>query len=399
MKKYEIENNIIICLIDNPELITQMYVDMECFENYYNKKILQIIREMYEEYKRFDITLFKSKLNPNEVIYFGEYIDSLMNLMPNISLFNEYQNQLIENYKEKLIKEEINNYISKKISEDELIEKIQEINNKLLVNQDKRKVTPDEMLAMVRNKDKIIEFARFKQLNEKLRIKKKTVNIIAARPSEGKSALALNLFCDLAKKYKCIYFNMEMTEEEVYERMLAIEGNVTMAEVNTPKTEFQDKFIHGVAEEIYNFDYEVINGSKTVNAIKNKIIKEQRDGHVIVFIDYVGYIVGKNGENDRDRIGNAVRELNNITKDYDCTIFLIAQINRNGSDVPTMQDLKDSGELEQTADTIILIHDKDKEDNSDVKEIGFLIPKCRGGKRNVRISVTFEKKKQRMTTN
>ena len=61
-----------------------------------------------------------------------------------------------------------------------------------------------------------------------------------------------------------------------------------------------------------------------------------------------------------------------------------------------MQDLKDSGELEQTADTIILIHDENKENNADVKQIDFLIPKCRGGKRNVKIPVDFDKTKQRM---
>ena len=63
------------------------------------------------------------------------------------------------------------------------------------------------MIYMIRNREKTINFKRFKALNEKLKIKKKTVNVIGARPSEGKSALALNLFCDLAKEYKCIYFN------------------------------------------------------------------------------------------------------------------------------------------------------------------------------------------------
>ena len=265
----------------------------------------------------------------------------------------------------------------------------------MVIKQNNKK-TPEEMIYMIRNREKTINFKRFKALNEKLKIKKKTVNVIGARPSEGKSALALNLFCDLAKEYKCIYFNMEMTEEEVYERMLGIEANIPITDINKPQTEYQEEYIMEVANKIYNYKYEVINGSKTVQAMKNKIIKEQREEHCIVFIDYTGYIVGKQGQNDRERIGEAVRELNNITKDYDCTIFLIAQINRNGSDVPTMQDLKDSGEIEQTADTIILIHDDKKEDNSDIKEIGFLIPKCRGGKRNIRIPVEFNKLEQRM---
>ena len=189
---------------------------------------------------------------------------------------------------------------------------------------------------------------------------------------------------------------MEMTEEEVYERMLGIESNISIKDINNPQTEYQNNSIKETANKIYGYKYEVINGSKTVKSIKSKIINEQRDEHVIVFIDYVGYIVGKAGQNDRERIGEATRELNNITKDYDCTIFLICQINRNGSEEPTMEDLKDSGEIEQTGDTIILIHDGNKNNNDDVKEISLLIPKCRGSKRNVRIPVIYDKAKQRM---
>ena len=61
-----------------------------------------------------------------------------------------------------------------------------------------------------------------------------------------------------------------------------------------------------------------------------------------------------------------------------------------------MQDLKDSGELEQSADTIILIHDENKQDTSILKKIKFLIPKCRGSKRNVAINVKYDKSSQRM---
>ena len=126
------------------------------------------------------------------------------------------------------------------------------------------------------------------------------------------------------KTYKCLYFNMEMTETEKYERMLAIESNIPIKNINKPETEYQDKQIKEFANKIYNYKYEIINGSKTVNAIKNKIIREQREGHIIVFVDYVGYIVGKKGQSDKERIGDAVRELNNISKDYDCTRFLIS---------------------------------------------------------------------------
>lgn len=394
---YEIESNLMCCLFLKDSLIEELFIDLDCFKNTYNKRVLLLLKEVYKKYKKLDLTLIVSELKTDyEKNQFIEYFLDKINLLPTPAMFYEYQQKLIDQHKDDLIKQEIKKYSNKQIELDELVENINKISNEVMVIKQNNKVTPEEMIRMIRNREKIIKFPRFWALNEKLRIKKKTVNVIGARPSEGKSALALNLFCDLAKEYKCIYFNMEMTEEEVYERMLGIEANIPIADINKPQTEYQDQKIMEVANKIYNYKYEVINGSKTVHAMKNKIIKEQRDEHCIVFIDYTGYIVGKQGQNDRERIGEAVRELNNITKDYDCTIFLIAQINRNGSDVPTMQDLKDSGEIEQTADTIILIHDENKEDNADVKEIGFLIPKCRGGKRNVRIPVIFDKTKQRM---
>ena len=396
MRQYDIEDNLICCILLKDSLINELFVDLKCFKNPYNKRVILFLKEKYKKYKKLDITLMDNEISSdNEKTRFINYYTEKIMLEPTTSMFYEYQQKLIDDYKDNLIKEKINEYSREKINLDELVENINKISNEIMIIKQTNKKTPEEMIYMIRNREKIIEFDRFKKLNEKLKIKKKTVNVIGARPSEGKSALALNLFCDLAKKYKCLYFNMEMTEEEVYERMLGIESDITIKDINIPQSEYQDKIILEIANKIYNFKYEVINGSKTVQSIKNKIIKEQREEHTIVFIDYTGYIVGKQGQNDRERIGEAVRELNNITKDYDCTIFLIAQINRNGSDIPTMQDLKDSGEIEQTADTIILIHDDNKENNIDVKEVGLLIPKCRGGKRNIRIPVIFNKPKQR----
>lgn len=397
MIQYNIEDSLMCCILLKNELINELYIDERCIVKPDNKKWLMYFKKFYNEHKNLDMTLMVGNISDErqqrELI---DYWNNIINLEPSPSLFYEYQNQLMEIYRTNKVKVEINKFSNNMFGIDELVENIDKINNEILVIQQSNKVTPDEMLQIVRNKEKLIEFDRFNNLNKKLKIKKKTVNVIGARPSEGKSALALNLFCDLSKKYKCLYFNMEMTESEIYERMLGIEANVPINDVIKPQTDYQNEHIVETASKIYNYKYEVINGSKTILSIKNKIIKEQRDEHLIVFIDYVGYIVGNKGETDKDRIGNAVRELNNITKDYNCTIFLIAQINRNGSDTPTMQDLKDSGELEQTADTIILIHDENKTVNNDVKEIGFLIPKCRGGRRNIKIPVMFDKAKQRM---
>lgn len=397
MKQFDIEQCVLACIVMKPSLINELYVDINCFEDDYHKWLLAFFKDGYNRYKKLDPVILTNAIkNDKDKTKFINYFLELQEILVTTSSYYEYQQMLVEKRKDKLMREELTRFENKDISSDELLENLTTINNDSMIIQQNNKVSPEDMISMIRNKDKLLEFDKFKAFNEKLHFKKKTINVIGARPSEGKSALALNLFCDLAKTYKCLYFNMEMTEVEVYERMLAIEGNYTLSDINNPQTEYQDQKIREVANKLYTYKYELINGSKTVSAIKNKIIKEQRDGHVIVFIDYVGYIVGKSGQNDRERIGEAVRELNNITKDYNCTIFLVAQINRQGTDTPTMQDLKDSGELEQTADTIILIHDENREDNKDIKEIKLLVPKCRGAKRFVRLETIFDKPKQIM---
>ncbi len=398
MKQYDIlETKIIGCIIDRFELIKELYVDEKCFLNAQNRKMINFFKKMSQETKEFDITQFSMKFPTEEQQ--NKFIDYITNALTGdylISQFYEYQNTLQEAYRDYQLDTAIKEYEQHKLNREDLVEKIQNINSENLYLKHSNKKTPEEMLKIIRSEERKIQFNRFKSFNTKIMIKQNTVNIIAARPSEGKSALALNLMCDLSKTYKCLYFNMEMTEAEVYERMLGIETGIPTEEVKVPISPYQNELINNMTDKIYNYNYEVVNGSKSVRSIKSKIIREQRDSHLIVFVDYIGYVTSRYGMNDRDRIGEITRELNNLTKDYNCTVFIIAQINRNGADTPTMEDLKDSGELEQSADTIILIHDPHKDDNSDTKEIQLLIPKCRGSKRNIFIRADYFKKSQRM---
>lgn len=398
MNLYDLEDNIISCILQKHELVNELYVDEVTFQNSTNRAMIKYFKNFYKEHKNLDLPLMVSNM-PNEQSQkrLMDYVMKIIHLSPAPSLFYEYQEQLQEKYKSTLIENLIDNYKLKKIEKTELIEKIIEIQNQSFISSNNyKKITPEEMLRKIRNKKKIISFERFWRLGTKLNIKTHTVNVIAARPSEGKSALALNLFTDLSKKYKTLFFNLEMTEEEVYERMIGIESNLPIETVIKPTTPTQDEIINTTVKKIYQMNYEVINGSKTLKSIKSKIIKEQRDEHLIVFVDYVGYVKNKPNQNDRERIGEIVREFNDITKDYNCTLFLVAQINRTGSERPTMQDLKDSGELEQTADTIILIYDEHPEVTNSVKDIQLLIPKCRGAKRNVAIISRYDKTRQRM---
>lgn len=398
MNKYDLELSLIGCILDKPKLINELYIDLKCISDDKNRKMINFLTKCYIQDNTLDLLVLTNKFQDDKSKQeFLDYCLEIQSVMYSVSQFDKYQDLLQEEYRKKEINETIENYSNGRINQEELTSKIVDISNEnLYLKQKSNKVTPEQMINTIRKVDNQIFFERFKSFNERLFIKQNTINIIGARPSEGKSALALNMFCDLAKRYKCLYFNMEMTESEVYERMIGIESGMNLIDVKKPITDEQEQLALESAKRLYKLKYEIINGSKSIQSIKSKIIREQRNEHLIVFIDYVGYITSRQGLSDRDRIGEITRELNNLTKDYNCTVFLIAQINRNGSDMPTMNDLKDSGELEQSADTIILINDPNKNSTSDTKVINLLIPKCRSGKRNVFINIRYLKAKQRM---
>lgn len=394
---YDIERAILACIMLKPKLIDELYVNDILFQNPINRRILQIFKVQYRETKNLDTVLMVNKIQSE--VEKQSFINELIPLVQSIASpqeFYQYQEELQEIYKNSQIEQVVNTFVDKKINKEELIDELNNIQSQNFIITKRNKKTPDEILALIRKKDNILIFSRLQKLNQKLRFRINTVNIIAARPSEGKSAFAINLFTDLSKKYKCLYFNLEMTEAEMYERIIGIESAIQITDIIKPQTSYQDVKIKESINQINSLNYEIINGSQNIKSIKSKIIKEQREEHLIVFIDYVGYVQNKWGQSDKDRIGEVVREFNNITKDYNCTIFLVAQINRQGSDKPSMEDLKDSGELEQTADTIMILHDSDKANNDTKKYIDLLIPKARGSKRNVAIKLFYDKSNQRI---
>ena len=115
-----------------------------------------------------------------------------------------------------------------------------------------------------------------------------------------------------------------------------------------------------------------------------------------MFVDYIGYVYTKENQNDRERIGEAMRELQMLSKDYNVTIFVLAQINREGNEEPGLIYLKDSGELEQTAHAVLILHNPDKNLDNSMPELKILIPKNRNGQLGY-LKMIYNKKTQKFT--
>ncbi len=215
-----------------------------------------------------------------------------------------------------------------------------------------------------------LNFRKMAFYQEVVNPSKQTVNVIAARTGVGKSAFALNIANDLADKYKILYFNLEMTEKEIYQRLMAIESGVPIHNFQYLK-DVQLNKLQYAAERFERLDMKIYNGSKSVDGIRKIVARECRKEHCVVFIDHIGYIINKKLTNTRERVQQTMIDLNNLSKDFNCTIFALSQLNRDADENPKLTNLKDSGEVEQTAHSIVLLNDltKDFSDGTPLYEL------------------------------
>lgn len=398
MKNYDNELYFLANIYMKPDLIKQIVIPIECIENGLNRFVLQAFMFTYKKSGTIDVP---SLLQENQHGFEGKYsqqdfmkvITRLIELGDEFTIreFDYYQELLLEAHKETLYKEAIKKYETKKINQEEFINLIHNIENKSIQTNTGYK-TIEEINELVLTNNKTIPF-RLEKLSNRVKLQEHDLMVISARTGVGKSGFALNLLEDLSKTHKCILFNMEMSESSVYKRLISIMTSVPMDMLATPQTDYQKKVIQEAIEELSKRKLKIISTGQTIQSIRREIINEQRDEHLIVFIDYVG-LVGSTEKYKSlyELITSVVKELRNISMSYNCTIFLLAQINRSGEENPKLSDLKESGELEQSATQVIILDGK--ETNQDEQEIELTLAKHREGKK-AKLKLIYNRPNQR----
>lgn len=398
----EFEKNIIGCILLKPELIKELCIPEEAFMSIEARVSLKIIADQYKKIKSISLVglaeaykaLFKNKSEAKSIT---DYLYECMSLEATAGHFDYYQERLLNCYIENKILKSIKSYQQNEISVETLLEKIHEF-EKITMNKRNNYLSGEDLYKIIRRSDKRIDF-RFKKLTLYANIQEHDLVILSARPGIGKTAFALNLLEDLSEEYNCIYFNMEMSEQQVYRRIISINSKINYSFLENPITKFQDDEIKEICSRVSKKKFKILTGSQTVKTIRSQIIKESTVKHTIAFIDYVGLIKGTNAnQNSYERVTEITKELRQIALDYNCTIFLIAQINRNSEKnkgkKPQLSDLKESGELEQSGTSVLMLHNDNIFSENKVSEIQLIIAKNRNGGVGI-INFEYDKSIQR----
>ncbi len=211
-------------------------------------------------------------------------------------------------------------------------------------------------------------------------LNKSDLLLVAARPAMGKSAFALNIGLNVAKKYKktIAIFNLEMSREQLAMRLLANESFVELGKLSTGKlSEEEWGKVSMAAAAMSQTDIRIDdNPSITVAEMNAKL--RRLDNLGLVIIDYLqlmqGSGYGKASENRVQVVGDISRSLKIMAKELNIPVICLSQLSRavesRTDKRPIMSDLRESGAIEQDADSIMFLYRDDYyNENSEDKGI------------------------------
>jgi replicative DNA helicase len=206
----------------------------------------------------------------------------------------------------------------------------------------------------------------FKDLDAKLAgLHPANLVVIAARPSMGKSALALNVAQNIAEHGEPVaVFTLEMSREEVVQRLLSSMAGVDSHKLRTGQLspELWQRVVRE-ASKLYQMPFYVDDSpGLTVTAIRAKCRRMRRKhGLGLVVVDYLQLMQGPvRSENRQQEIADISRALKNLARELHVPVIAVSQLNRQlearENKRPRLGDLRESGAIEQDADIVVFIY-------------------------------------------
>ena len=187
--------------------------------------------------------------------------------------------------------------------------------------------------------------------------------ILGARPSMGKSAIALNIALNMASHHATAFMSMEMPYSDVADRQFAILGGAKMQHLRQPKKGLEWERVVEASDKAQSLQFFVSDKtSLTINHVRSFARRMKRKHNLAVLIvDYIGLMKGTNLRLEkRFQIEEITQGLKNLAKELNIGVIGLAQLNRDADasafDIPGMRHLADSASMERDADIIGFLH-------------------------------------------
>ncbi|WP_213358402.1 replicative DNA helicase [Chlamydiifrater phoenicopteri] len=215
--------------------------------------------------------------------------------------------------------------------------------------------------------------------------------ILAARPSVGKTAFSINLatFLSHQKKIPVGFISLEMSKDQIAERILSNLSSIpseSLRRGNFDRVSLEK--LEKVSEELRTTPIYVLGDNcSTINSLLDQARRLKEDfGVKIIFIDYIQLVrSGSKFENRQNEVADVSRQIRILSSELKLPIVCLSQLSRRieerGNKRPIISDLRDSGQIEQDADSVLFLHKKECYENRDIRKtlIELILSKNRHG--------------------
>lgn len=353
------------------------------FYNELHRKIFNAIRSLFSLNKPIDLLTVTETLERNEKID-ADTITYIANIYANNEGLSSNQDAYIDILKEKSIlrslaefsdeikalsledKSPAKNVLEK--AEKELFEISQGgLRNSLTALEDIMSETVQTIMKRVQNRGELSGVTTgFTDLNSLLGgFQKSDLVLLAARPSMGKTALAVNLAVNAAKAGKKVaMFSLEMSKTQIGQRILAAFAQMNLSSLFKGELEGTDLVnLITASNELSNYNLHIDDTAAiSLIELKAKLRRlKMEEGLDLVVIDYLQLMTtGERIENRVQEISQISRGLKAIAKELDVPVLALSQLSRaleqRPDKRPKLSDLRESGAIEQDADIVMFLY-------------------------------------------
>ena len=211
--------------------------------------------------------------------------------------------------------------------------------------------------------------------------------ILGARPSIGKTAMALSMIQHIAiqKKIPSAFFSLEMSDVQVMQRLFVQESRISSEKLRTGFLSHNDfQALQDAAGKIYDSPLYIVDTPNMklldLRSVARRL-KSQNDIKII-FIDYITLIGSENTQIPRhEQVAEISRSLKSLARELDIPIVVLSQVARSTEGkAPTLAELRESGSIEQDADVVMFLHrERSPENKGDTIPTELIVAKQRNG--------------------
>ena len=362
------EKAIIGCLAigdSQREIFSELTVDDFQFEQ--TKRLFAVLQKTFIEHGKIDVTV--KDVIPEELRgIFLECVDFL----PSLSNWRQYISTVIDNTIISKAKEIGSEIAVEEMTREEIQAKVEEItavcarrkkeNNRLSMKQGIMDVLSEQYIPQT-------EFIKtgYSELDNYVELERGDFVIVGARPSAGKTAFTVSLANNMVKAgLKVAYFSLETNKSRMKNRFFANLLGVPLSDIKHKKITVENYGKERITEmnkaidRAYNKmgNLEIVQASGyTAQQIRMEAELLEAD---VIFVDYIG-LVSAQGNGRYEKMTNISMDFHNMAQQTGIVVVALSQLNRSGNtERPRMSELRESGQIEQDADLVLLLQKGEK---------------------------------------